>query len=158
MQDWQRANMRFLENNSGKRGNIMHWKKGNKMQISQRKKHCDWLKNNLRTNQVPQSAGRHLEVWHLIKNPQPKLNLHRFCHTSKGYLNHFFVAYNSTAYDLFSGPTQNWDHTYVLVRPKDAVDLREQDGVVYKIPCKCGKVYIGETGRCMHERIKEHAR
>ena len=32
------------------------------MQISQRKEHCDWLKNNIRTNQVPQSAARHLEV------------------------------------------------------------------------------------------------
>ena len=36
-----------------------------------------------------------------------------------------------------------------LVRPKDAVDLAKQDGVVYRIPCECGKVYIGETGRPM---------
>ena len=43
-----------------------------------------------------------------------------------------------------------------LVRPKDTVDPAKQDGVVYKIPCECGKVYIGETGRSMHERIKEH--
>ena len=28
--------------------------------------------------------------------------------------------------------------------------------VVNKIPCECGKVYIGETGRSMLERIKEH--
>ena len=33
-----------------------------------------------------------------------------------------------------------------LVRPKDAVDPAKQDGVVYRIPCECGKVYIGETG------------
>ena len=45
-----------------------------------------------------------------------------------------------------------------LVRPKDTVDPAEQDGVVYRIPCKCGKVYIGETGRSMQERIKEHDR
>ena len=44
------------------------------------------------------------------------------------------------------------------MRPKDPVDPRKQDGVVYKIPFKCGIVYIGETGRCMHERIKEHDR
>ena len=37
-----------------------------------------------------------------------------------------------------------------LVRPKD--------GVVYKIPCECSKVYIGETGRAMQDRIKEHDR
>ena len=45
-----------------------------------------------------------------------------------------------------------------LVRPKDTVDLVKQDGVVYKIPCECGKVYIGETGRSIHERIKEYNR
>ena len=45
-----------------------------------------------------------------------------------------------------------------LVRPKDTVDPAKQDGVVYKIPCECGKVYIGEMGRSMHERIKEQDR
>ena len=45
-----------------------------------------------------------------------------------------------------------------LVRPKDPVDPK-QDGVVYNIPCECGKVYMYiETGRCVHERIKEHDR
>ena len=34
----------------------------------------------------------------------------------------------------------------------------KQDGEVYKIPCECGKVYIGETGRPMQNRIKEHNR
>ena len=45
-----------------------------------------------------------------------------------------------------------------LVRSKDAVDPAKQDGVVYRIPCECGKVYIGETGRSMQDRIKEHDR
>ena len=45
-----------------------------------------------------------------------------------------------------------------LVRPKDTVDPAKQDGVAYRIPCECGKVYIGETGRSMHERIKDHDR
>ena len=27
-----------------------------------------------------------------------------------------------------------------------------------KIPCECGKVYIGETGTAMQERIKQHDR
>ena len=45
-----------------------------------------------------------------------------------------------------------------LVRPKDAVNSAKKDGVVYRIPCECGKVYIGETGRPMQDRIKEHDR
>jgi len=44
------------------------------------------------------------------------------------------------------------------VRPKDTLEPTKQDVVVYKIPCECGKVYIGETGRAMQDRIKEHDR
>ena len=44
------------------------------------------------------------------------------------------------------------------MRPKDTLDPAKQDGVVNRIPCECGKVYIGETGRSMQERIKEHDR
>ena len=42
-----------------------------------------------------------------------------------------------------------------LLRPKDTVDLAKQGGPVYRIPCNCGKVYIGETVRLTQERIKE---
>ena len=45
-----------------------------------------------------------------------------------------------------------------LVQPKDALEPTEQDGVLYKIPCECGKVYTRETGRAMQERIKEHGK
>ena len=45
-----------------------------------------------------------------------------------------------------------------LVRPKDALEPGKQEGVAYRIPCECGKVYIGETGRAMQDRIKEHDR
>ena len=45
-----------------------------------------------------------------------------------------------------------------LVRPKDTLEPTKQEGVVYKIPCECGKVYIGETGRAIQDRIKEHDR
>ena len=41
-----------------------------------------------------------------------------------------------------------------LVRPKD--DQLNNDGVVYSIPCECGKVL--ETGTPMQDRIKEHER
>lgn len=31
-------------------------------------------------------------------------------------------------------------------------------GVVYKIPCECGRIYVGETGRTLKQRITEHKR
>lgn len=30
------------------------------------------------------------------------------------------------------------------------------EGVVYSVPLSCGKKYIGQTGRCLNERLKEH--
>ena len=45
-----------------------------------------------------------------------------------------------------------------LVRAKDAVDPAKRYGVVYRISCECGQVYIGETGRSNEDRIKEHNR
>ena len=45
----------------------------------------------------------------------------------------------------------------LLVQPKDLVPMEEQKGVVYYIPCTdCPKVYIGQTGRCLKLRLKEH--
>ena len=70
------------------------------------------------------------------------------------------VSRNSLGYHFYVQQRPDKDTTLRshLVRPKDTVDPAKQDGVVYKIPCECGKVYVGETGRSMHERIKEHDR
>jgi len=38
---------------------------------------------------------------------------------------------------------------------KDPVDPSLKKGV-YLIPCECGKAYIGETGRSIRTRVKEH--
>ena len=38
---------------------------------------------------------------------------------------------------------------------KDPIDPRLHKGV-YIIPCSCGKEYIGETGRSLNVRLKEH--
>ncbi|KAJ4451394.1 hypothetical protein ANN_02856 [Periplaneta americana] len=44
-----------------------------------------------------------------------------------------------------------------LLRPvKDDLGLRTPG--VYKIPCECGKCYIGQTGRTIIESCKEHQR
>jgi len=39
---------------------------------------------------------------------------------------------------------------------KDALGLKTPG--IYRIPCECGKVYIGQSGRSIHLRIKEHDR
>ena len=44
-----------------------------------------------------------------------------------------------------------------LSSSKDAVANEKQTGVVYTIPCAdCDTVYIGEPGRAMQTRKKEH--
>jgi len=45
----------------------------------------------------------------------------------------------------------------LLSKPKDEVPLEKKTGVVYEIPCgNCEAVYIGETGRALKTRQKEH--
>ena len=45
----------------------------------------------------------------------------------------------------------------MLVHRKDPTPLEDKAGVVYKIPCSsCPKVYIGQTGRTLGQRVKEH--
>lgn len=47
------------------------------------------------------------------------------------------------------------NYTLITLRPKDVFGTTKEDDVVYRIPCKCGKVVIGETGRLMQGSIKE---
>ena len=42
-----------------------------------------------------------------------------------------------------------------LCTHKDSVNESQKPGV-YRIPCECGLVYIGETGRNLSVRLKEH--
>lgn len=43
------------------------------------------------------------------------------------------------------------------MRVKNVRPAEMKKGAVYEIPCKdCSKVYIGETGRSLTERVKEH--
>ncbi len=42
-----------------------------------------------------------------------------------------------------------------LCTHNDSVDESQKPGV-YRIPCECGLVYIGETGRNLSKRLKEH--
>jgi len=45
----------------------------------------------------------------------------------------------------------------MLVHPKDRISDEEKPEVVHKIPCKnCEQFYVGETGRPLGARVKEH--
>ena len=45
------------------------------------------------------------------------------------------------------------------IQPKDPVLMEEWKGVVYSIACEgCPKVYTGQTGRCLKQRVSEHQR
>ena len=46
-----------------------------------------------------------------------------------------------------------------LVHPKDPVPEWQRKGVVYTIPCdQCPRCYVGQTGRCLEQRLAEHRR
>ena len=46
----------------------------------------------------------------------------------------------------------------LLVHPKDQIEDMDKQGVVYELEFSDGKRYVGETGRCVGERLKEHKR
>ena len=47
---------------------------------------------------------------------------------------------------------------HCLTKVKTPADPINTKGVVYKIPCECGRAYVGETGRTLTQRITEHKR
>ena len=44
-----------------------------------------------------------------------------------------------------------WAGWYISIKR-----LKGVTKVVYEIPFSCGQVYIGQTGRCLNERAREH--
>ena len=47
----------------------------------------------------------------------------------------------------------------ILVCPKDPVLKENRSGVICQIPCsRCPQTYIGQTGRTLGQRLKEHRR
>ena len=44
----------------------------------------------------------------------------------------------------------------IFTSVKDPIPPEERTGVIYKIKCICGDFYVGETGRNLTTRLKEH--
>ena len=45
----------------------------------------------------------------------------------------------------------------LLSQPKVPFRKERKSGVIYKIDCDaCDKFYVGETGKCLHERMNQH--
>ena len=85
-----------------------------------------------------------------VLSPRPSTSLLRFYPMSKPIRKTFPLPTTTKHTSRF----QVRDYIKIIPSAKDAVDQVEQDGVVYRIPWECGKVYIGETGRPMQDRIK----
>ena len=42
------------------------------------------------------------------------------------------------------------------MRVKGKPNKEETKGIIYKVPCECGAVYIDKTGHNLHRRLQEH--
>ena len=47
----------------------------------------------------------------------------------------------------------------ILSHPKDPISQESRSSVIYRIPCAdCSRSYVGQTGRNLSQRIREHRR
>jgi len=61
------------------------------------------------------------------------------------------------SYKIFTACKPQSTLRQILSKPKDKIEYESKTGVIYQIPCKdCNTVYIGETGRSLATRKKEH--
>jgi len=77
-----------------------------------------------------------------------------------------YLPYTQTTYGRISRMLAKYNIKSVAIAPKkissympptkDAPGLKTP--AIYEIPCECGKVYIGQSGRSVQFRIKEHER
>jgi hypothetical protein len=74
-----------------------------------------------------------------------------YAQTTFGRISRMLAKHNTKGFAL--PPRKIFSH---LPPVKDALGLRTPG--VYSIPCECGSVYIGQSGRSVQLRIKEHNR
>jgi hypothetical protein len=77
-----------------------------------------------------------------------------------------YVPYTQTTYGRLNRILAKYSIKSVALRPKKIAGylppVKEALGLnipgIYSIPCECGKVYVGESGRTILHRMKEHNR
>ena len=80
-------------------------------------------------------------------------NKHQFANSTQIELKRAF--YSKGINVAFRNP----DTRNKLVHPKDKSALEDRTGIIYKVSCaECDSSYIGETGRSLKDRLKEHKR
>ncbi|XP_046590266.1 uncharacterized protein LOC124293449 [Neodiprion lecontei] len=94
------------------------------------------IRNNIRSNNVNRNWS--FSRFPYIKGLSPRLgSLFRHTNCKLVFYNVFKVK------DLFS-------------RLKDKVEKEDRSGLVYRIPCSCGKWYVGQTRQKLKARVRQH--
>ncbi|XP_046485286.1 uncharacterized protein [Neodiprion pinetum] len=94
------------------------------------------IRNNIRSNNVNRNWS--FSRFPYIKGLSPRLgSLFRHTNCKLVFYNVFKVK------DLFS-------------RLKDKVEKEDRSGLVYRIPCSCGKWYVGQTRQKLKTRVRQH--
>ncbi|XP_033099241.1 uncharacterized protein LOC117102900 [Anneissia japonica] len=127
-----------------------------------RRAHCISDHNSIRKEVQHVKAALKLNGYHTrdIATPRPSNRLDNaesrksVCLPYLGQLSHRIQCILSQAdVKVFHSAPNKLSPT--LQTHKNKPPAQSQPGV-YRIPCECGKVYIGETGRDLRTRLKEH--
>jgi len=109
------------------------------------------------TNVFKQNGYSHQQIQRAIK-PATRTNKTEDKPTSTAYLPYTQTTYGRlsrmlTKYNIKSNGVPPKKVSSYMPPTKDAPGLKTPG--IYKIPCECGKVYIGQSGRSIQLRIKE---
>ena len=115
--------------------------------------HIQALKKNGYPAAVVQKLRHPQSQWDEEQPAQTSVTIpyiHGLSQSIRRVLSHLDIKF---AFQLF------WTLRQELVHPKDPVPEWRRKGVVYTIPCdQCPRCYVGQTERCLEQRLVEHRR
>lgn len=137
-----------------------------------RKQNLQLIKQTLASNGYPHNFTKNIikrrihDIYHPIqkkidrteiikkRGPITKLNIGSFPHIQglSNDISRIFKKHNiHIIHNIYNTLST------VLPKFKDHIPTEHQSNIIYMIPCRdCEKCYIGQTGRQLHTRIKEH--